>query len=29
MKRYDYRIIIGLALILGGALMFLDKAGIL
>jgi hypothetical protein len=29
MKRFDYRIIVGLALILGGALMFLDKAGIL
>jgi hypothetical protein len=29
MKRFDYRIIVGAALILGGILMLLDKAGIL
>jgi len=29
MKRFDYRIAVGLALILGAALMFLDKADIL
>lgn len=29
MKRFDYRIIVGLALILGATLMFLDKADIL
>src|SRR5512137_672536 len=29
MKRFDYRIAVGLALILGAVLMFLDKADIL
>lgn len=29
MKRFDYRILVGLALILGGVLMFLDRAGIM
>jgi hypothetical protein len=29
MKRFDYRILIGAALILGGILMLLDKAGVL
>lgn len=29
MKRFDYRILVGAALILGGILMLLDKAGVL
>ena len=29
MKRFDYRVLIGAVLILGGALMLLDKVGIL
>ena len=29
MKRFDYRIVIGAALILGGILMLLDQTGIL
>ena len=29
MKRFDYRVLIGSALILGGILMLLDKSGVL